>query len=241
MTREDMAAPPQGLFVTGTDTGVGKTFVSCALLQLWHERGLKPQPRKPVESGCPAGANGLTPEDGLNLTRAAGLPDADIEQVTPWRFPDAIAPDQAAANQGVRLTVAQLVTACGTDAEGPRLVEGAGGFYSPLCADGLNADLASALGLPVLLVAEDRLGALNTCLLTLEALERRGLVLAGIVLNRRRADADPRLDNRAALRARTHAAIVESPEGITRAALVQKLSTSKLSGRIGSTGACSRP
>lgn len=226
-----MSATPPGLFVTGTDTGVGKTFVGCALLRVWREQGLHPQPRKPVESGCPTGPDGLRPEDGLSLARAAGLPDAAIEQVTPWRFPDAIAPDQAAANQGVRLTVADLAAACAADDNAPRLVEGAGGFYSPLCADGLNADLAEALGLPVLLVAEDRLGTLNTCLLTLEALERRGLRLAGIVLNRRRADADPRLDNAAALRARTAAPVVESPEGIALAGLVQKLSTSKLSGR----------
>ena len=231
MSPAQTGAPPKGLFVTGTDTGVGKTFVSCALLELWREQGLTPQPRKPVESGCPWSTDGLLPEDGLNLARAAGLPDAAIAQVTPWRFPDAIAPDQAAANQGVRLTIAELAAACDADGTGPRLVEGAGGFYSPLCADGLNADLAEALGLPVLLVAEDRLGTLNTCLLTLEALERRGLQLAGIVLNRRRADTDPRLDNAAALRARTNVPVITSAEGITRVALAQKLSTSKLSGR----------
>ncbi|WP_018877227.1 dethiobiotin synthase [Thioalkalivibrio sp. ALE28] len=226
-----MSETLQGLFVTGTDTGVGKTFVGCALLECWRQQGLAPQPRKPVESGCPPGPDGLLPEDGLNLTRAAGLPDTAIALVTPWRFPDAIAPDQAAANQGVHLTLAELAAACAGEGTGPRLVEGAGGFYSPLCADGLNADLAEHLGLPVLLVAEDRLGTLNTCLLTLEALERRGLSLAGIVLNRRRADCDPRLDNATALRARTRAPVITSPEGITRAALVQKLSISKLSGR----------
>ncbi|WP_018871798.1 dethiobiotin synthase [Thioalkalivibrio sp. ALJ16] len=240
-----MNGAARGLFVTGTDTGVGKTFVGCALLQYWHERGLAPLPRKPVESGCPERAGALFPEDGAALTRAAGLPDTALAQVTPWRFPDAIAPDQAAANQGVRLTLAELVAACvgdGIAADiGPLLVEGAGGFYSPLCADGLNADLATHLGLPVLLVAEDRLGTLNTCLLTLEALERRGLELAGIVLNRRRADTDPRLDNRTALRRFTSAPIIEAAEGISRGSMVQKLSTSKLSGRIDSTGAMSRP
>ncbi|WP_019625089.1 dethiobiotin synthase [Thioalkalivibrio sp. ALJT] len=235
-----MSEATRGLFVTGTDTGVGKTFVGCALLQHWRERGLAPQPRKPVESGCPEHAGALFPEDGAALTRAAGLPDMAMAQVTPWRFPDAIAPDQAAANQGVQLNLAQLVAACtgagaGTDTR-PLLVEGAGGFYSPLCADGLNADLATRLGLPVLLVAEDRLGTLNTCLLTLEALQRRGLQLAGIVLNRRRSDIDPRLDNHGALRKHTAAPIITAAEGISRAALVQKLSTSKLSGPTGATG-----
>ncbi len=227
-----MRNPASGLFVTGTDTGVGKTFVSCALLTLWRQQGLNPQPRKPVESGCPPGPDALVPEDGLALVRAAGLDASAIEHVTPWRFPDALAPDQAAARQGVRLTVAELAAACMTDGAAPLLVEGAGGFYSPLCGDGLNADLAQALDLPVLLVAEDRLGTLNTCLLTLEAMERRGLALAGLVLNRRRSGTDPLLNNTQALRNYTDAPIVESPEGIPRETLVQKLSTSKLSGRI---------
>lgn len=213
-----------GLFVTGSDTGVGKTFVSCGLLALWRQQGLGPQPRKPVESGCPLRAGAYVPEDGAALAAAAGLPSAALATVTPWRFPDALAPDQAAANQGVSLTVADLKAACAAD-DSPLLVEGAGGFYSPLCSDGLNADLAQALGLPVLLVAEDRLGVLNTCLLTLEALARRGLPLAGIVLNRRRADADPRLDNASALATRTRAPILCLPEGIGQADLIQKLSS----------------
>ena len=220
-----MSTGRAGLFVTGSDTGVGKTFVSCGLLALWRQQGLAPQPRKPVESGCPLRAGEYFPEDGAALAAAAGLPPQALATVTPWRFPDALAPDQAAAHQGVSLTVADLAGACAADGDGPLLVEGAGGFYSPLCSDGLNADLAEALGLPVLLVAEDRLGVLNTCLLTLEALARRGLPLAGIVLNRRRADADPRLDNAAALAVRTPAPILCLPEGIGQAELVQKLST----------------
>ncbi|WP_018862629.1 MULTISPECIES: dethiobiotin synthase [unclassified Thioalkalivibrio] len=222
---------PQGLFVTGSDTGVGKTFVACALLAAWRAEGLAPQPRKPVESGCPERGGTLFPEDGAALTAAAGLPETAVKDVTPWRFPDALAPDQAAARQGVQLTVAELARAC--DADGaPLLVEGAGGFYSPLCSDGLNADLAQALGLPVLLVAEDRLGILNTCLLTLEALERRGLRLAGIVLNRRRADTDPLLDNASALTRYTPAPILSLPEGISPEGATQKLSTWKSSRRI---------
>ncbi|WP_019592383.1 dethiobiotin synthase [Thioalkalivibrio sp. ALRh] len=224
--------PPQGLFVTGSDTGVGKTFVGCALLAAWRAEGLAPQPRKPVESGCPERDGTLFPEDGAALTAAAGLPATAVAQVTPWRFPDALAPDQAAARQGVQLTVAELVQACEVPGGGPRLVEGAGGFYSPLCGDGLNADLAQTLGLPVLLVAEDRLGVLNTCLLTLEALERRGLQLAGIVLNRRHADTDPLLDNAGALARYTAAPILSLPEGIAPEEATQKLSTWKSSWRM---------
>lgn len=227
-----MNTPRAGLFVTGTDTGVGKTFVGCAMLAAWRRQGLAPQPRKPVESGCPERDGAWFPEDGAALALAAGLPGSELARVTPWRFPDALAPDLAAARQGVHLSITQLADACAVPGTGPVLVEGAGGFYSPLCANGLNADLAAALALPVLLVAEDRLGTLNTCLLTLEALERRGLMLAGIVLNRRRADAHPALDNATALTGHTTAPILSLAEGITHEDLVQKVSTWKSSERM---------
>ncbi|MGM0553044.1 MAG: dethiobiotin synthase [Pseudomonadota bacterium] len=227
-----MSTPRPGLFVTGTDTGVGKTFVSCALLAAWRREGLAPQARKPVESGCPERGGTWFPEDGAALTAAAGLGATELAQVTPWRFPDALAPDLAAARQGVHLKIAQLADACAAPGTGPLLVEGAGGFYSPLCRDGLNADLAVALRLPVLLVAEDRLGTLNTCLLTLEALEQRGLELAGIVLNRRRVDVHPALDNAGALRHYTPAPILSLPEGLASEELVHKVSTWKSSARI---------
>lgn len=225
--------PASGLFVTGTDTGVGKTFVGCALLRAWRGQGVDPMPCKPVESGCEAGPQGLRAADGETLTAAAGLPVDATAHVTPWRFADALAPDQAARNAGQPLYLAQLLEACEAQrghARGPLLVEGAGGFYSPLAEDALNADLAEALGLPVLLVAEDRLGTLNACLLTVEALRHRGLTLAGLVLNRRRADTDPRLDNASALRARLDAPVVELPEGVDPEAAGQRVSTSIASG-----------
>ena len=226
---------PAGLFVSATDTGVGKTFVGCALLRAWRTAGLNPVPCKPAESGCETGPDGLYPADGVALTAAAGLPPAAVARVTPWRFPDALAPDHAARNTGRPLYLADLVDACEAqreEAEGPLLVEGAGGFYSPLAEDALNADLAVALGLPVLLVAEDRLGTLNTCLLTLEALERRGIALAGIVLNRRQPDTDPRLDNASALQRRSPVPVIELAEGTAPEAAGQRVSTSIASGLI---------
>lgn len=185
-----------GIFVTGTDTGVGKTVVGCAILGALRARGMHVIARKPVESGCREKDGGLWPEDGARLLEAAG--GGSLEQVTPWRFAHALAPDRAARLARTRIMLDALEAACQpTPAEeGFRLVEGAGGFLSPLAEDGLNADLAMRLGLPVLLVAPDRLGVINHILLTIEAIQRRQLTLAGLVLNDCAGPGPEGMDNR---------------------------------------------
>jgi dethiobiotin synthetase len=106
-------------------------------------------------------------------------------------------PERAARLSGVHYTTGDLARFClaGIQAEDFLLVEGAGGFYSPIATDGLNADLAEALGLPVLLVAPDRLGVVGHVLLTLEAAQRRGIEVVAVLLNRRAGACDPDLDN----------------------------------------------
>jgi len=190
----------RGLFVTGTGTGVGKTQVAAALAHLLAGRKLAVRPRKPVESGCRREGNRLVPEDARILL-AASQSGEPLQRVCPYPLEPAIAPARAAKLAGQDLTLDDLRTACldGVEETDFLLVEGAGGFYSPLTPDALNADLAAAVGLPILLVAEDRLGSLNHCLLTLEAIQRRGLTLMGVVLNRKDADLDPRMDNAADL------------------------------------------
>ncbi|WP_420797706.1 dethiobiotin synthase [Ectothiorhodospira variabilis] len=185
-----------GLFITGTDTGVGKTVVGCAILRALRARGVNVIPRKPVESGCREEKGGMWPEDGARLMEAAG--GGSLEQITPWRFAHALAPDRAARLARTRIMLDALESACQpTPGEaGFRLVEGAGGFLSPLAEDGLNADLAVRLGLPVLLVAPDRLGVLNHILLTAEAIKRRQLHLAGVVLNDCAGPGPEGMDNR---------------------------------------------
>jgi len=175
----------RGLFITGTDTGVGKTWTGCQIARQLTRQGVRVVPRKPVESGCTLEDDQLIPEDALALMNAADY-NGSLNQVCPWRFEAAISPQRAARLLGQPLTTAQLAEAClrQLNDEDFLLVEGAGGFYSPLCEDGLNADLAQALGLPVLLVAEDRLGCINQVLLTIEALENRKLHTAGVLLNR---------------------------------------------------------
>ena len=213
-----------GLFVTGTDTGIGKTFIACAIARNWCAMGLVVAPRKPVESGCPERGGRLFPEDAALLAAAAGLPSDRMGEVNRYRLAEPLAPDLAARIAGRPLHLADLIAACSRPEGAWRITEGAGGLYSPLCEDGLNADLAQALGDPVLLVAEDRLGTLSGCLLALEALDRRGLTVAGIVLNRRRGDAHPAMDNRLTLARHSGRPVWSISEGTPAAEVDQILS-----------------
>lgn len=185
-----------GLFVTGTDTGVGKTRITAALARLLSERNLIVRPRKPVESGCLREGDRLVPEDARTLQTAARS-DETLERICPYSFEPALSPERAAALVGTSLTLDEIRAAClqGVAENDFLLVEGAGGFYSPLTSGVLNADLAAALSLPVLLVTEDRLGCIGHTLMAVEAINRRGLVLAGVVLNRIENHDDPRMNN----------------------------------------------
>ena len=218
-----------GLFVTATDTGVGKTFIACSIARIWRARGLKVAPRKPVESGCALREGRRFPEDAALLAAAAGLPPERLSEVNRYRLAEPLAPDLAARLEGRPLHLADLVAASARPADAWRITEGAGGIYSPLCEDGLNADLAEALGDPVLLVAEDRLGTLSGCLLALEALDRRGLQVVAVVLNRRRPDAHPAMDNRAELARRSGLSVLSLPEGVPAVLVDQMLSASSSS------------
>ncbi len=186
----------RGLFVTGTDTGVGKTQITAALARLLVERQVVVRPRKPVESGCLREGNQLLPSDALELQAAAGSKEV-LERICPYTFEAALSPERAAALAGISLTLDELRLACLEDVANSDflLVEGAGGFYSPMATHVLNADLAEALSLPVLLVASDRLGTINHTLLAVEAIKARGLTLAGVVLNRIEPHQDPLMDN----------------------------------------------
>ena len=196
-----MVSPiPFGLFVTGTDTGVGKTQITAALARLLNERNLIVRPRKPVESGCRLGDADLIPSDAVTL-QAAAKSDELLISICPYRFELALSPELAAALVGVSLTLDEVCAACrqGVTETDFLLVEGAGGFYSPLASGVLNADLAVALSLPVLLVAADCLGTIGHTLLAVEAIKRRGLTLAGVVLNQVTPAVDPQMDNAAEL------------------------------------------
>lgn len=184
----------RGVFVTGTDTDVGKTYVACLLARQISSDGLRVIPKKPIESGCKLQDGELIPTDALALKRAASF-DGDLSEVCAYRFKAALSPVRAARLENQTVTIEQLSQACKHDGDGFVLVEGAGGFYSPLADDGLNADLATELQLPVLLIADDRLGCINQILLTTEAISNRGLTLAAVVLNKKEQTSNHDMNN----------------------------------------------
>jgi len=195
----------RGIFVTGSDTGVGKTWISC---QLIHQ--LKPsvpslKVRKPVESGCELeNDNQLLPADGMQLYLANDRRES-LQLVTPYRFQAALSPDLAARHEQQIITLDQLEQAVNQQLNSSDfvLVEGAGGFYSPIAEDGLNADLARRLRLDVIIVTEDRLGAINQSLLTIKAVESEGLNISMLILNQNKANDSSATDNLTALKKRT--------------------------------------
>ena len=201
-----------GLFITASDTGVGKTWCATRLIHAARQRGLAVQARKPVESGCADGRDGLIAADGEQLARAAD--SAPHRQVTPLRFRLAAAPDEAARAEGRSLRLDELEQAvrAGLDPDDFVIVEGAGGFYSPLAEDGLNADLARRLGLPLVIVVADRLGAINQALLTCRAARDEGLPLAALILNET-LPGEARAQHLEALRQRVGVDVLHCPHG----------------------------
>jgi dethiobiotin synthetase len=173
-----------GFFVTGTDTGVGKTLVACSLLRAFAARGFKTVGMKPVASGAVAGGNGLVHDDVERLI-AAGNVTAPREHVNPYCFAPPIAPHIAAAEAGVKIDLDHIGRCFNalTERADVVIVEGVGGFRVPLGPGADTAQLAARLALPVVLVVGMRLGCLNHALLTAEAIAGRGLVLAGWVAN----------------------------------------------------------
>ncbi len=173
----------KGIFMTGTDTDVGKTWVGCQIIKALRQQGYNITPRKPVESGW---NDDVTQTDAWKLANAANK-QHQLNVTCPNRFKTAVSPSRAAQLEGQKISLAALKQQClnKVDSEQILYVEGAGGFYSPLCQDGLNADLCVALDLPVILVAEDKLGCINHVLLSVEAIKKRGLLLSCIVLNQR--------------------------------------------------------
>lgn len=189
----------RGIFITGTDTEVGKTWVGTQLAARLYQRGIDLVARKPAESGCIIEGGELIPADARQYFYALEQTQS-LESICPYRFKAPLAPVQAARLEHIRITINDLATACQSQDNRYLLVEGAGGFYSPITEDGLNADLAKALQLPVLLVAADKLGCLNHILLSQQAIEAAGLELSAIVLNQIQQGADNLLNSADMLR-----------------------------------------
>jgi dethiobiotin synthetase len=199
----------RGIFVTGTDTGVGKTLFSAALLLQLAEAGIRAAACKPVSAGCRRVGGRLVNEDAELLARlaTAGMP---LEVVNPAAFEPAIAPHIAAAEAGVELEVHQLVAACHAAGDGAEclVVEGAGGWRVPIGPAGLLSDVAIGLGQPVILVVGLRLGCLNHALLSAAAIRADGLPLAGWVANPMASEMPRLAENIATLEARLDAPLL---------------------------------
>ncbi len=191
-------------FITGTDTGVGKTLIAAGLLHAANGRGLRTAAAKPVAAGCVEGVEGLHNDDALLLQRTASikLPYATINPVA---LREPIAPHIAAAETGIELGAAALAAAgrqvmdCGADLT---VIEGAGGWRVPLNATQTFADIPQLLDIPVIVVVAMRLGCINHGLLTMEAIRRDGLVIAGWIANSVQPDMARHRENLATLCAR---------------------------------------
>ena len=190
----------RSFFVTGTDTGVGKTVVACALTRAFAARGERVSAMKPIASGAQRSPEGLRNDDALALLQAANLP-LSYAQVNPYCFEPAISPHIAAEEAKITIDIDTIKD----DFEVLRalsdrvIVEGAGGWLAPINARENMGDLAQALGVPVVLVVALRLGCLNHAELTWRAIGSAGVALAGWVANRAVAPMEREAENLATL------------------------------------------
>lgn len=176
---------PKAYFVTGTDTDVGKTLVTCGLLKKARTQGLTTAAVKPISAGCAETPEGLRSADALALQQAMTI-DMPYDQINPVAFLPPIAPHIAAHESGRIITVDRLSGICRgvlMKRADLTLLEGVGGWRVPLNPRESVADLARMLQLPVILVVGMRLGCLNHALLTAEAIRRDGLAIVGWVAN----------------------------------------------------------
>ncbi|VBB07447.1 dethiobiotin synthase biod [Lucifera butyrica] len=181
----------KGFFITATDTETGKTVITGAIAAALRNRGMQVGVVKPVASGGTAGAGGrLQSEDALFLMQAAGMEARDYSTVNFVCLKPALTPAVAAAESGIAIDMAAVIAQCRS--AGARydtvLVEGVGGIMAPLWQDYLVADMIEELKLPLIIVANPRLGAINHTVLTANYAKQRGFPVAGIIINQWREE-----------------------------------------------------
>jgi dethiobiotin synthetase len=176
--------PAQGLFITGTDTGVGKTVVTAAILAYSRLQGKKAGVMKPIETGVDSKCSSAANSDALFLMECGGIDDA-LAEVCPIRLKPAASPYQAALIENHSIQTETLLSAYRTLSEKYdwMLVEGVGGVRVPITRDYGVMNLVRDLGLPTVVVARYQLGTLNHTLMTLDTLKQNGIVVKGIVFN----------------------------------------------------------
>ncbi len=175
----------QAYFIAGTDTDIGKTYVTVSLLKYFNQQGLKTAALKPIASGCERTVDGLRNDDVKQLQTAMSM-DFPYDHINPFAFEPPIAPHLAAEANGIKLTVKNVIQACHPvlSSDYDRLfIEGIGGWQVPLNDQEYVSDLVSAFGFPVILVVGIRLGCLNHSLLTWENIKTRQISIAGWIAN----------------------------------------------------------
>ena len=194
----------KGVFVTGSNTGVGKTTVAIEIVRhMSQTRDVKV--RKPVETNCELSDQKYIPRDAIALSAACQLQEP-LDKVCPYCFETEASAEFASAASAEKITLEDLVLACKCDVdESFVLVQGAGGLYSPIAKAALNVDLAIELQLPLLIVIRDELGAISQALLTLEAAKKNKLTVACVVLNVVKSN---KLSNKEALSAYTETPVI---------------------------------
>lgn len=174
----------KGIFITGTDTDVGKTVVAGALAMGLKKIGFSVGVMKPVETGCKKVGKRLIPSDAIFLKKASGSRDS-LDLINPYRFEKSLAPSVASELEGVRIDISRILKTF--DIMKKRhdivIIEGAGGILVPVYKDYLFLDLIRDLGLPVLIVARPWLGTINHTLLTIRCAQEYGIPVIGFILN----------------------------------------------------------
>jgi dethiobiotin synthetase len=177
----------KGFFITGTDTGVGKTIMAGALIRVIHSLGKKVCAMKPIESGCRKGRDMLVPYDGMFLRQVAGMEDP-VTLVTPCCFETPLSPLAASETEGKEVDldgIRKAYRALNREYEAI-VVEGIGGLMVPLKRDYFVADMAKDFGLPLIIIARPGLGTINHTMLTVNHALEAGLKVAGVIINHSR-------------------------------------------------------
>jgi dethiobiotin synthetase len=205
----------RGIFITGTDTGVGKTYVARGIARTFRRDGINVGVMKPAETGCRKRNGQFIPADAISLMKAAGVRDA-LELVNPYRFSKPLAPWVTAELEGKHIDPIKILNTFHALSRRHNfmIVEGAGGIMVPLSRDYLYLDLAEDLRLPVVIVARPGLGTINHTLLTISVLKERRIKIAGVVINHSN-------DRKEGLAEKTSPAVIEAISGVRILGVVQ--------------------
>ena len=194
----------KGLFISGSGTDVGKTFVASCIIRALNAK-YRVVARKPIESDCIKTSDGLLPKDAVLLNDVCTNPEP-IDAVCQFKFEACVSGEKASIEQGLSVTLEDLVKAVQpSNSDDFLVIEGAGGLYSPIAQQVLNSDFAVAINLPIIIIVKDELGAINQALLSIEAAKKHKLNIAMLVLNQITLN---NLDNARALSAYTDVDVV---------------------------------